>query len=612
MARSAGGEAASEAGLSKWHYALIFATPVAAGLAYWYYRKARGKGKPPGAGTGETKSSRPVDKSQTNHSRSSTDAKDPFERAKAFKNQGNKYFKEGKFDKAIDCYTEAIALCPPQNKNELATFYQNRAAAYENLKNYTAVIADCTRAIDLNFQYVKALHRRAKAYEIVNELDKCLEDITAVCILEGFQNQNSLLVTDRVLKKIGKASAKELIKAVECMDKEKYEEVIAHCTKEIENNGEAIAEALLLRGTLLMLQGLSQATVDDPQSGAPNGLRLSEGGSTIEGTLPVHSTVRVNALIKLGTLKVHAEKLEEALEDFEKAASLDPTNADVFLHRGQVLLLLDRLDDTLKAYGYTDKDKHLSSFVYLCARLIDKEIIGQVLVECNSAGNDDNDAPEAVQPTQAEVMRAAVTLSSVYGKATTRGEIQDMERSVTLRPDFPSAAAQRCYVQYRCAAAAKDASKQMEALRGFEEVQQKFPNCPECYFLHAQILSETKEFERAAENFQKAEKADPADPNVQVHLGILHLQWTQNFEKAADHMYKAISMDDKCQFAYETLGSVQVQRGFLKEGLELFEKAISLAQTEAELAHLLSLRDAAAAQGRVASRLGMAVTPGFS
>lgn len=571
MARSAGGEAASEAGLSKWHYALIFATPVAAGLAYWYYRKARGRGKPPGAGTGETKSSRPVDKSQTNHSRSSTDAKDPFERAKAFKNQGNKYFKEGKFDKAIDCYTEAIALCPPQNKNELATFYQNRAAAYENLKNYTAVIADCTRAIDLNFQYVKALHRRAKAYEIVDELDKCLEDITAVCILEGFQNQNSLLVTDRVLKKIGKASAKELIKtrkpmmpskhfirnyfvsfcedpvikaveahregkpfpksdspggayaqAVECMDKEKYEEVIAHCTKEIENNGEAIAEALLLRGTLLMLQGLSQATVDD-----------------LNRVLQMDSAplkVRVNALIKLGTLKVHAEKLEEALEDFEKAASLDPTNADVFLHRGQVLLLLDRLDDTLK----------------------------------------------------------------------------DMERSVTLRPDFPSAAAQHCYVQYRCAAAAKDASKQMEALRGFEEVQQKFPNCPECYFLHAQILSETKEFERAAENFQKAEKADPADPNVQVHLGILHLQWTQNFEKAADHMYKAISMDDKCQFAYETLGSVQVQRGFLKEGLELFEKAISLAQTEAELAHLLSLRDAAAAQGRVASRLGMAVTPGFS
>ncbi|XP_037572842.2 mitochondrial import receptor subunit TOM70 isoform X4 [Dermacentor silvarum] len=573
MARSAGGEAASEAGLSKWQYALIFATPVAAGLAYWYYKKARGRAKPPGAGAGETKVSKSADKSQTNHSRGAADAKDPFERAKAFKNQGNKYFKEGKFDKAIECYTEAIALCPPQNKNELATFYQNRAAAYENLKNYTAVIADCTRAIDLNFQYVKALHRRAKAYEVVDELDKCLEDITAVCILEGFQNQNSLLVTDRVLKKIGKARAKELIKArkpimpskhfirnyfvsfcedpvikavqafregkpfpksdspggayaqaVECLANEKYEDVIAHCTKEIENSGDAQAEALLLRGTLYMLQGLSQATVDDLN-------RVLQMDMDTAGL-----KVRVNALIKLGTLKVHAEKLEEALEDFEQAATLDPSNADVFLHRGQVLLLLDRLEDTLK----------------------------------------------------------------------------DMERSVTLRPDFPSAAAQRCYVLYRCGGASKDPHKQMQAFQQFEDIQERFPKCPECYFLHAQILSENKEFEKAEENFLKAQKADPTDPNVPVHLGILHLQWTQDFEKAAEFMYKAIEMDDKCQFAYETLGSVQVQRGFLKEGLELFDKAIVLAQTEAELAHLLSLRDAAAAQGRVASRLGMAVTPGFS
>ncbi|XP_077483448.1 mitochondrial import receptor subunit TOM70-like [Amblyomma americanum] len=575
MARSAGSEAASEAGLSKWQYALIFATPVAAGLAYWYYRKGRGKAKkPPSPSIGAEKESKPADKSQPNHSRSAADVRDPFEKAKAFKNQGNKHFKEGKFDKAIECYTEAIAVCPQQNTNELATFYQNRAAAYENLKNYTEVITDCTKAIELNKIYIKALHRRAKAYEVVDELKKCLEDITAVCILEGFQNQNSLLITDRVLKKIGKASAKEYIKkrkpalpskhfirnyfvsfcedpiiqavqacredrpfpkggdidkprtgyalAVECLAREQYEDVIPHCNAEVDSEGEAVPEALLLRGTLHMLQGLAQATLDDLN-------RLLSMDN-------VDVKVRVNALIKLGTLKVHAEQLEEALQDFEQAAQLDPSNADVFLHRGQVLLLLDRLEDTLK----------------------------------------------------------------------------DMERSVQLRPDFPSAAAQRCYVQYRCGLATKDNQQQQEALSSFQEVQKRFPNCPECYFLHAQLLSEMKEFEKAEEFFLKAEKADPTDPNVSVHLGILYLQWRQDSDKAVELMNKAISMDDKCQFAYETLGSIQVQRGYLKEGLELFERAIALAQTETELAHLLSLRDAAAAQGRVAERLGFAVHPGFS
>ncbi|CAN7983850.1 unnamed protein product [Ixodes hexagonus] len=566
MVRNAG-SGTSSSGLSKWQYALLFGTPVAAGLAYWYYRRTRDRKKK----SSDPSSSKSVKSAE--QPRSATDVVNPYERAKAFKNQGNKYFKGGKFDKAIECYTEAITVCPKEYVSELATFFQNRAAAFENLKNYKEVIADCSRAIELNGTYIKALHRRAKAYEVVEELKKCLEDITAVCILEGFQNQNSLMVTDRVLKKLGKATAKEVVKtrkptmpskhfirnyfvsfcedpiieatqafregkapqpedaeepksgfaaAVECLAKEEYEKVSAHCSEEVEKGGKCVADALLLRGTFHLLQGRSQATLDDL-----NQLLAMDN---------ISSKVRVNALIKLGTLKVHSEHLEEALQDFERAAELDPANADIFLHRGQVLMLLDRLEDTL----------------------------------------------------------------------------QDMERTCTLRPDFPSAAAQRCYVQYRCGIRATDPDMRQKALDGFADVQRRFPNCPESYFLHAQLLTETQEFDKAEEYFRKAEEADPTDPNVYVHLGILQLQWKQDFDKAVQYLRKAIEMDEKCQFAYETFGSIQVQRGFLKEGLELFEKAIALAQTETELAHLLSLRDAAEAQGLVAQRLGIVVGPGLS
>lgn len=55
----------------------------------------------------------------------------PLDRAQAAKNKGNKYFKAGKYENAIECYTEAIALCPTEQKTDLSTFYQNRAAAYE-------------------------------------------------------------------------------------------------------------------------------------------------------------------------------------------------------------------------------------------------------------------------------------------------------------------------------------------------------------------------------------------------------------------------------------------------------------------------------------------------
>ncbi len=57
--------------------------------------------------------------------------KDPLERALAAKNKGNKYFRGGKYDSAIKCYTDAIDICPADKKIDLSTFYQNRAAAYD-------------------------------------------------------------------------------------------------------------------------------------------------------------------------------------------------------------------------------------------------------------------------------------------------------------------------------------------------------------------------------------------------------------------------------------------------------------------------------------------------
>ena len=58
-------------------------------------------------------------------------------------------------------------------------------------------------------RYTKALSRRARAAEQTGDLMQCLEDTTAVCILESFENQQSLLMADRVLKVLGRTKAKE-------------------------------------------------------------------------------------------------------------------------------------------------------------------------------------------------------------------------------------------------------------------------------------------------------------------------------------------------------------------------------------------------------------------
>jgi len=57
----------------------------------------------------------------------------PLQKAQKYKNEGNAYFKVERYDDAIARYNKAIDICPKENIEDLATFYQNRAAAYEQL-----------------------------------------------------------------------------------------------------------------------------------------------------------------------------------------------------------------------------------------------------------------------------------------------------------------------------------------------------------------------------------------------------------------------------------------------------------------------------------------------
>lgn len=72
-------------------------------------------------------------------------------------------------------------------------------------KNYEGSKEDCSQALHFNPSYVKALHRRSKAYESLGQLEQSLEDITAACILENFQSESTLLMADRILKALGES-----------------------------------------------------------------------------------------------------------------------------------------------------------------------------------------------------------------------------------------------------------------------------------------------------------------------------------------------------------------------------------------------------------------------
>lgn len=532
----------------KWQIALGLGAAGALGLAYWYLKSSNRQSLQTLTAAVED------DKEET-----------PFQKAQRYKTEGNELFKRGKFDEAISYYNKAIDTIPEEFRTDLATYYQNRAAAYEQLKKWSSVISDCTKAIELNNRYEKALYRRAKAEEMNKDWIHALDDITSVCLLQNFQNQNSLLMADRVLKELGKQNAaeaiknrkpvipshsfiktyfssfsedpvyKKLLEATEPLGQgdlrvsgflkaklafatEKYEEIIPACTEELNfSESESLYkfEALSLRASFYFLTGQFKEAVED--------LSLIIESSEAD----VH--IKVNSLIKRSSIYMQTEKVQECLADFEKAAEIGFNISDVFHHRGQVKLLMEQVQDARK----------------------------------------------------------------------------DFEKAVSLNPDFAVAVVQKCYADYRYAVQVKDITLLMHTMEDFRRATERFPDCPETYILFAQVKTEQQEFQEAEKLYQTAMEIDPNNASIYVHRGLLLLQWKGEIENAVQLMKEAIQVDDKSEFAYETLGTVEVQRGNLVLAIDLFNKAISLARSEMEMVHLFSLRDAASSQLKIASNLGL-------
>lgn len=74
---------------------------------------------------------------------------------------------------------------------------------------------DTTAAIALDNEYVKALNRRANAYEHLERYSEALLDYTASCIIDQFRNEQSAQSVERLLKKVAEAKGKIIMEGKE-------------------------------------------------------------------------------------------------------------------------------------------------------------------------------------------------------------------------------------------------------------------------------------------------------------------------------------------------------------------------------------------------------------
>ncbi|KAF3826309.1 hypothetical protein GH733_006423, partial [Mirounga leonina] len=100
------------------------------------------------------------------------------------KDLGNGFFKEGKYERAIECYTRGIAA---DGTNALLP--GNRAMAYLRIQKYEEAEKDCTQAILLDGSYSKAFARRGTARTFLGKLNEAKQDFETVLLLEPGNKQ---------------------------------------------------------------------------------------------------------------------------------------------------------------------------------------------------------------------------------------------------------------------------------------------------------------------------------------------------------------------------------------------------------------------------------------
>ncbi|KAL4655794.1 hypothetical protein GN956_G5428 [Arapaima gigas] len=104
------------------------------------------------------------------------------------KQAGNECFKSGQYGDAAALYSQAIALLEKsgkKNNEDLSILYSNRAASYLKDGNCTECVKDCTTSLDLVPYGIKALLRRAAAYEALERYRLAYVDYKTVLQIDS-------------------------------------------------------------------------------------------------------------------------------------------------------------------------------------------------------------------------------------------------------------------------------------------------------------------------------------------------------------------------------------------------------------------------------------------
>ncbi|EEB09773.1 TOM complex subunit Tom70 [Schizosaccharomyces japonicus yFS275] len=458
--------------------------------------------------------------------------------ATELKTEGNLAYGRKDYVKAIELYTQAIIY------NRDPIYFSNRAACFAAIGDYNKVVSDTSEALSMNPTYVKALNRRAAAYEQLDRLDEALMDCTVSCIFDGFTNEALTASVERLLKKVAERKAEALMKTRErklpsaTFIRTYLDSFRAQPALEYENGNEG--DAALAASIEALEQGKfaeSQELVNKACATGCSSDKLS-----------------ARAYNLVGTYKFVSGDSKESIADFEKAIELDPTFIQPYVRLGAAYL------------DENERDKMWKTF----------------------------EKAESVSTTDPDLYyhRAQVHfISGDFAKA-----IKDYRKSNELDDTFIYGYIQLAVAQYK-------SNEVEEAVKTFEMCKERFPDSGEVYNYYGEILLDQQKFDEALDHFDRAIELGKkkSAQNVMNAMPLINkaltvFQAKRDVDQAEKLCQQALDADPECDIAVASMAQFLLQQGKPVEALKYFEKSADLARTESEMVNAFSYSEATRTQ----------------
>ncbi|CAG8493447.1 9908_t:CDS:10 [Ambispora leptoticha] len=491
-------------------------------------------------------------------SQAEIEAMPPEQRAKAaqvLKDRGNDAYRQRNYDKAVKLYTQAIAFHPNP------VFYSNRAACYFNTEQFYKTIEDCKKALSLDPSYVKALNRRAAAYEQTNQFQEALYDYTASCILDNFSNEATVASMDRTLKTIAEIKGRELmqdrkkrlpssrfIKAyLDSYRNEPLQEFFSNRDDEIaEINGEKDSQSGLNseeNGDLYYKSARQKIQELD----------YSEAFRALDKAVELECTNMAQAIEMRGTFVYLEGDTERALKDFSKAIELKPDfvrpyikRASIYMEKGNIQETWQEFEEAIKI-NPNDPDIYYHRQVTFCKRYL----------QC--------------------------TLHFLTGELQKATE--DYRKSIELDSYFVFGYIQLAIAKYKL-------EPPEAGIDTFKEGLQKFDKSADMHNYYGELLLDLQRFDEAMEQFDKAIELQKSNPLPYVNKALAAFQ-RQDAAQAEELCRKALEVDPDSDVANPAMSQILIQQGKTEAALKYIEKCVEVARTEPELVAHLQFAEAA-------------------